>query len=202
MTAPVETSAARSRRRWVTFGEVVAVLALLISAASFWDAHQDHVRARQTVARPVPAGNAAGAPLLLLSATISDDRQQLTLHPAHPEQVIETQTLHFPASVRAAPVETTGNPRLEAGWFEDGLRREIKAAKAATRVHRMAVGIETSFVVDGVAHADRAIYDVGYELRPRFLRGSAVDLEGVSLVHARVTGDLQAQVEARWAKQR
>lgn len=201
MTAPVETSAARSRRRWVTFGEVVAVLALLISAASFWDAHQDHVRTRETTTRTMPSASAASAPLLL-SATISDDRQQLTLHPAHSEQVIETQTLHFPAGVRAAPVETTGNPRLEAGWFEDGLRREIKAAKAATRAHRMAVGIETSFVVDGVPHTDRAIYDVGYELRPRFLRGSAVDLEGVSLVRSRVGGDLQAQVEARWAKQR
>ncbi len=200
MTAPVETSAARSRRRWVTFGEVVAVLALLISAASFWDAHQDHVRARQTVTRPaLAAGSATSAPLLL-SGTISDDRQQLTLHPAHAEQVIETQTLHFPAAVRPSPVETTGNPRLEAGWFEDGLRRAVKAAKAG-RAHRLAVGVETSFVVDGVSHTDRAIYDIGYELRPRFLRGAAVELEGVSLVQGRVGGDLQAPVEARWAKQ-
>ncbi len=200
MTAPIETSAARSRRRWVTFGEIVAVLALLISAASFWDAHQDHVRARQTTT-PAAVPAAPNAPLLL-SATISDDRQQLTLHPAHAEQVIETQTLHFPAAVRAAPVETTGNPRIEAGWFEDGLRHEIKAAKAGDRAHRLAVGIETSFVVDGVTHSDRAIYDIGYELRPRFMRGAAVDLEGVSLVRAHVGGDLQAQVEARWGRQR
>lgn len=200
MTAPVETSAARSRRRWVTLGEIVAVLALLISAASFWDAHQDHVRTRQTTTPIAPLASVANAPLLL-SATVSDDRQQLTLHPAHSEQVIETQMLHFPAAFRAAPVETTGNPRVEAGWFDDGLRRAVKAAKAGDRAHRLAVGIETSYVVDGATRTDRAIYDIGYALRPRFLRGSAVELEGVSLARARVGGDLQAQVEARWAKQ-
>ncbi len=199
MTTPVDTGAAR-RRRWMTFGEIVAVLALLISAASFWDAHQDHARSQHNPPPIAAPGSTANASLLL-SGTISDDRQQLTLHPAHAEQVIETQTVRFPAAVRAAPVETTGNARIEAGWFEDGLRQAVKAGKAGPRAHRLAVGIETNFVVDGVAHTDHAIYDIGYALRPRLLRGAAVDMEGVSLVRARTGNDMQAQLEARWAKQ-
>ena len=200
MTLPSETSAARSRRRWVTFGEIVAVLALLISAASFWDTHQDHVRSRTGAQTAVPA-DATAAARLLLSATLDEDRQQLALHPARASQVIETQTLYFPAKIRAAPVETTGNARLEAGWFDAGLRRELKAAKPGLRTHRLAIGIVTSFVVDGVPHTDRAIYDVGYTLRPRFLRGNAVELEGVSLVRSGVGGDLQARIETRWTTQ-
>lgn len=201
MTTPTDSNAARSRRRWVTFGEVITVLALLISAASFWDAHQDHVRSHQSGLRTVGVtGSAATAPLLL-SAVKTNDAEQLALHPARAEQIIETQTLHFPAAIRAAPVETTGNARLEAGWFDDGLRRAVKGAKPETRAHRLAVGIETSFVVDGVPHIDRAIYDIGYALHPRFMRGTAVELEGISLVRSGVKADMQAQVDARWAKQ-
>ena len=193
MTQIKETEAQRTRRRWITFGETVAVLALLISAASFWDAHQDHVRNA-----PVP--KAATAPVaLVLTASVADDGQRLDLHAAHADQVIETQTLYFPASVRSASVETTGNARIEAGWFEDGLVKAAKAAKPA--VHRIAVGIETSYTTDGTPHTDRAIYDIGYTLHSRFLRGSSVQLEGISLVARRVGPDLRARVDARWHTQ-
>ena len=187
-----ETEAQRSRRRWITFGEIVAVLALLISAASFWDAHQDHVRS-------IAAPRIAATPdALVLRARVAASGARLELAPAHADQVIETQVLTFPAGLHDGPVETTGNARIEAAWFGDALAKAMRGAGAG---HRVAVGIETRFTTDGSPHVDRALYDIGFTLHPRFLRGTVVRLEGISLVRRGIGTDVRTAVAVRWAGQ-
>lgn len=195
MTAtPPESSEARTRRRWISVGEVVGVLALLISAASFWDSHQERAtegKATTPVARAAP---------LVLSGMVDAGRDRIDLRAASSTQVIQTQTIRFPTAVRADAVDTTGNARIEAGWFESGLRSALRESHAKGR-HRVAVGIETVYLDGDARRTDRAIYDIGYRLNPRFLRPDVVEVEGVSLVQARVGADLQKRVDARFAVQ-
>lgn len=189
-----ETEQARTRRRWITLGEIVGIGALIISGLSYWDAHQERAAAPKAAAapaKPVP---------LVLTGTLNAAHDRIDFHPAASGQVIQTQTVHFPTAVRSDAVDTTGNARIEAAWFETGLRTALKGAKLHAGRHRLAVGIETVFIDGDTTHTDRAIYDLGYSLHGRLLRGDAVAIEGVGLVrHA--GSDLQAAVDARFAGQ-
>jgi hypothetical protein len=131
--------------------------------------------------------------------TPDKDGEKVRLSTVHAEQVIQTQTLWFPADIRADSVETTGNPRLEAGWIEDGLRKAVGKAGGKPKRGRLPVGIVTVFIEDGQTRTDRAIYQLGYSLHPRVLLGAKVELEGLTLARRGVAGDLQAAVNAQWA---
>ncbi|QXQ06452.1 hypothetical protein KX816_20280 [Sphingosinicellaceae bacterium] len=186
-----ETPAAKRRRlRWISFAELIGVLALVISAAGYWDSHRE--RERSESAKPVPA-----APLLL-TGSADAARTTLSLKPAHGDAVVQTQTLFFPTTVRADTVDTTGNARIEAGWIEDGVRKAVPSARDA-HPPRLPVGIVTEFVDGGTTRRDAAIYDVGYALRERLLRGRAVELEGITLVRRLPAAGLKAAVDARWS---
>jgi hypothetical protein len=47
---------------------------------------------------------------------------------------------------------------------------------------------------------DRSVYAVAATLEGRFLRGSRLTMDGISLVRRGVGGDLQAAVDAAWAR--
>lgn len=184
-----ETQSEKRRRlRWLTLAEVIGVGALAISAASYWDSRRE-----RTVAE-APAPRA----LLLLAAAVADGGATLTLRPARGDATVQTQTLVFPAKLRADGVETTGNPRIEAAWFSEPLRDAVDGDVA--RPPRLPVGIVTTFEDGGTTRSDAALYDVGYAFRDRVLRGRAVELEGITLVRRMPAAQLNAAVEARWAR--
>ena len=110
--------------------------------------------------------------------------------------MIQTQTIWFPKALRDSKVETTGNPRLEAGWIAGSLRRIAGKAEAG----RVPVAIQTVFVEDGEMKSDRSLYQLGYSLHPRLLRGAEVKLEGLSLVRRGLKGEPQAAAESLWPK--
>lgn len=192
--------------RWLTLAETVGVLALLIAALGWWDNHrervqQDEARAAAERTQASQARREALKSSFLLVGALSDDGERIRLSSAHPDQVIQTQTVVFPSAVRGASVETTGNPRIERSWLEDGLKkasRDSKADPASER--RVPVGVETAYVEGGEMKTDRSIYAVAYSLKSRLLRGSTVQLEGVSLLRRGVGGDLEATVESAWTR--
>ena len=175
--------------RWLTLGEIVGVAALIIAALGYWDGHREH--AEQEKAQQAQAAEAALKQTFLMTGSLNDAADVVRLTTANADQVIQTQTVWFPALVRGSSVETTGNPRLEAHWIEDGLRK----AAGKARQGRLPVGIETSYIQDGQTKTDRSIYDLGYSLHPRFLQSDRVQLEGLSLARRGVTGDLQAAAD-------
>lgn len=195
---------ARMRRRWVTLGEVLAVAAVAISGLTLWNSYTD----RQD-ARVEKAGEAARATVvnrtLLLKATADRDAGRLDLLPLRAEQSIQGQTIAFPTALGLAPVDTTGDARIERGWFDDALVRARKAIglEAETRGdERLPVLLTTRYLADGVLVTDRAIYDIGYATDTAFLSGTDVRLRGLSLV-ARVKDDGIRQIDRLWAaKQR
>jgi hypothetical protein len=193
---------AATRRRWVTMGEVLAVAAVAISALTLWDSHQDRVRGEKKAAASETRANAEAA-MLVLRAAPSRDGDRLTLTPLNGEQAIQAQTILFPAALALPPVETTGDPRIEAAWFDDALKRARKDAGEADDAkgdQRLPVVVVTRYLADGRNHTARALYDIGYTLEGRFLRGSAVTLRGMSLVGTVSEKTMQAALDALWRK--
>lgn len=193
--------AAAIRRRWITLGEILAVLAVLISAGTLWlNWSQRSDEAATKVAESRKASTRA-ALLVLNAATNGDDR--LALKPVAADQVIQSQTIHFPSALDVDPVETTGAPRIETHWFESGLKRAREKAGLpddSRGDERLPVLIETQFLADGESHDDVALYDIGYSITGRMLGGHRVTLRGLSLVKRPGNDNAQAQLYARWAK--
>lgn len=187
---PAEAKA--RRRRWLTLAEIATVVTLLISAATFWDNHQQRAeeRAEKAAAKVKPAV----APLLL-TARAEDEGGTLVLS-ANRDRIIQSQTLTFPTALDVSPVDIVGNARIEADWFAGGLRDALGDKRERGRVP---VAIVTTYSDDGTERTDTAIYDIGHDWRSRLLASDVPVLEGITLV-SRGDKDLQGRLDARWAK--
>ncbi len=193
--------AAAIRRRWVTLGEALAVIAVVISGLTLWNNWSERSET-ETVKQAEAHQAAIRAGTLVLTATASGERQ-LTLKPASDTQSVQSQTIAFPAALNAPPAETTGEPRIEAAWFERALTKARDAAGLpddSRGDERLPVAITTRFLVDGEAREDVALYDIGYTISGRWLGGHHVTLRGLSLVSRVKDARAQALLDARWAK--
>jgi len=201
-TPTEKAEAASVRRRWINLGEVLAVVAVLISGLTLWNNYTErsHAEAEKEGASRKAEAKAA---TLLLKAEPSTEGDRLTLTPTGEDQTIQSQSIAFPKALNAATAETTGDPRIEADWFEDGLKKARDAAKRKADTagdERLPVAITTQFVADGEMHTDIAIYDVGYALEGRFLGGSKLSLRGLSRVGRADAKTAQARIDATWQK--
>src|SRR6185437_11187914 len=142
-----ETPAEKKRGlRFLTLAEIVGIAAVAIAALGYWDNHRQRTqtdRERAAEAQEKKAEARAGAMKLsfLMTGTPEGSGDRLRLASVHSEQVIQTQALTFPSEIRGDPVQTTGNPRIEAGWFEGGLSKAEHARGTKSHQGRMPVGI-------------------------------------------------------------
>ncbi len=191
--------AAAIRRRWITLGEILAVVAVLISGLTLWNSwseRHDNDAAKQAEAKTT----SSRAVTLVLTATASND-EMLALRPASGEQSIQTQIIAFPKSLSLDSVTTTGEPRIEAAWFERALKRarnEAGLPDDSRGDERLPIAVTTRFLVDGKMHEDIALYDIGYTIAGRWLSGHHVTLRGLSLVSKATSANVQAKADARW----
>jgi hypothetical protein len=206
-----ETPSERRRRlRFLTVAELVGLAALVIAALGYWDSHRERTltereRAAETQEKQAEAKKEAAAGALkltfLMTGSPEGAGERLKLASVHSEQVIQNQALTFPSEIRGDTVQTTGNPRIEAGWIEGGVTTAEHARGGKGRQGRLPVAIVTTFIEDGQAKTDTALYQLGYRAHPRVLRSDKVELEGLSLVRRGLGGDLQAAVDVAWTRQ-
>lgn len=198
--SPAEArEAAAIRRRWITLGEVLAVLAVLISGLTFWNSYTERSTAEAERAAE-KRQSAAKAETLVLRAEAGRNGARLRLTALDARQAIQSQTLTFPSALGLRRIDTLADPRIETRWFDDELKRARKAAGAEKiRVGdaRLPIAILTRFVVDGDSHTDSAIYDIGYRVDDGLL-GSRIELRGLSLVEQVPGGAAQARLDALW----
>jgi len=193
--------AAAIRRRWITLGEALAVIAVVISGLTLfnsWSERSDSAATKQVEAQQ----HSARARTLVLSVASARD-DELVLKPGTAEQLIQSQTVVFPTALGAAPAETTGEPRIEAGWFASALKKARDAAGLpddSRGDERLPVAITTRFLADGTAYEDTALYDIGYSVTGKLLSGHIVVLRGLSLVSRVRAADAQAVLDERWSK--
>ncbi|WP_239025831.1 hypothetical protein [Sphingomonas paeninsulae] len=198
----VEERAAESaaiRRRWITLGEVLAVIAVAISALTLWTNWSERSDSKAVQNADAQRASAHATTLVLMVANTG--KQTLALKPASAEQTVQSQKILFPSSLGTVPAETAGEPRLEAVWFEHALEKARKVAHLPDNSRgdeRLPVVVVTRFLVNGEPHEDIALYDIGYTISGRFLSGHSVALRGLSLVSKVKSGDAQAKLDARW----
>lgn len=193
--------AAAIRRRWITLGEMLAVVAVIISALTLWNNWSER-HASDAVKNADAAKASARAGTLLLVA-MNSGKSELVLKPGSPDQSVQSQEIRFPSALGVDPAETTGEPRLEAAWFESALKKarsEAKMPDDSRGDERLPVVITTHFLVDGEPHEDVALYDIGYSISGRWLGGHSVTLRGVSLVSRTKGTHAQATLDARWSR--
>ena len=188
------------RRRWITLGEVLGVAAVAISALTFWNSYRERTSAEAD--RQV-AEHRAGlkAATLLLKGHATEDGQRMAVIPVDPSQNVEDMKILFPAGVSVNPIETTGDARIEAAWFDTSLKRARKAAgrdDVSKGDERLPVALVTRFFSGGATYDDVAIYDIGYAIDGEFLKGKIVRLRGLSLVARTNAKAAQAKLDAVW----
>ena len=194
------TSPKRRRQGfWLTAGEIVGVLALIIAALNFWDTHSQRVQeVRQRSAQ------AAAMSALVLAATPEDGGRRLALSPVKSEQVVQSQRFVFPSALGAAPRDIVASrPRIEAAWVAGPLSHALNAAHASgSGDARLPLAVRTVFVENGETRQDLSLYDLGYSWKRRLLGGDEIRLQGLALISRQLNGDPQRPLDARWTRQR
>lgn len=189
--------AAAIRRRWINLGELLAVVAVLISGLTLWLNWSERSETQQAKTQE-SRREASRAETLTLTAKAAKKGARLDVKPASVDQTIQSQTIRFPAGLGVETVDITGDPRIEARWFDDRLKKAREKAGLpddSRGDERLPVLIETRFLVDGVTHREVALYDIGYTIQGQLFAGHQVTLRGLSLV--RRSKD-PAALDARW----
>jgi hypothetical protein len=189
--------AAAIRRRWITLGEILAVIGVLISGLALWNSWAERSAAEsERVAEKAKQANVSRT--LLLKSSGGGRRLALTAH--DPGQAIQGQTLLFPSAFGLGAFDTT-EPRIEAEWVKRAVRKAHEKDEKVRGDARMPVAITTRFVADGRSFADTALYDVGYkESGGGLFGGTEVELKGLSLIGRATAATAQAQLDSLWAK--
>ena len=187
------------RRRWITLGEVLAVIAAVISGLTLWNSWSERSDRRAEQSAEAQRASARVATLVLVATNAGDGT--LVLKPASAEQTVQSQKILLPLPLGMPPVEITGESRIEAKWFERALEKAREAAHlpdSSRGDERLPLVIITRFLADGQPHEDVALYDVGYTISGKFLSGHSVKLRGLSLISRVKIGSAQAKLDARW----
>jgi len=188
--------AAAIRRRWITLGEVLAVIGVLISGLALWNSWSERSTAeKERVAEKAKQANVSR--ILLLKTSGGGKRLALAAH--DPDQAIQSQTLVFPSVFGVGAFDTT-EPRIEAEWVKRALKKAHEKDEKVRGDARMPVAVTTRFVADGRTFTDTALYDVGYrESDGGLFEGSEVDLKGLSLIERTTAAKAQERLDALWA---
>jgi hypothetical protein len=198
-TAAERREAARIRRRWITFGEVLAVIGVLISGLALWDSYSERrstaaERAAEKAAEK--AQHSSAARTLVLKP--EGEGRLIRLAPHNPDQAIQGQTLLFPTAFGLGAIDAT-EPRIEAEWVKRGLKAAHEKDPKVPGDARVPVAITTRFVAGGDSYADTALYEVGYkESGGGLFGGTNVELKGLALIGRVKAGQAQARLDALW----
>lgn len=189
--------AAAIRRRWITLGEVLAVIAVTISGLTLWNSYTERSAAEAERAAAKQEASQR-AQTLLLKGEANREGSRMTLTPLDPEQAIQSLTIAFPSALETDPVGAIVQPRIEAGWIEDAVRKVRREMEKGPGDARLPVAVTTRFVNDGTSYSDTAIYDIGFGIDSSFLGGTEVELKGLSLIERPRAPEARDRLDAIW----
>jgi hypothetical protein len=142
----------KARRRWIDLGELIALAALIVSAAGVWIAWKSSSEDKPTkVVEQRPA-----VPLALRGMADNDGRT-LTIMPADPSHALESLKLTIKG---AAPIEVGSDGKLRASDVAPALKGREKEAKDAT--HSVPVRIDARYVEGGTERRGGGSYVLRY----------------------------------------
>ena len=142
-----------SRRRWINLGELIALLALIVSAVGVWIAWKSSNNDKPTEVveqrRAVP---------LALRGSVDGDGGALTITPADPSHALESMRVTVKGS---APIDVGGDGRLSASDVVSALRGHEKEAKDTPL--SVPARIEAHYVENGTERHSGGNYVLRYK---------------------------------------
>jgi hypothetical protein len=154
----------RSRLRWVTLGEAIAIAALIISGLGLW--HE----LRKPDREPVIVEKQPSIPLRLRGRS-NDEGRVLEISPVEDSHALQSLTV----TAGRNKIELGSDAELSARAIEDGLG---KSAKKDQATHSLRVSIEAKYVEAG---ADKTATG-SYLLRYRWEDGGFLGARSLRLV--------------------
>ena len=143
----------RARRRWITFGETIALAALAVSAFGVWIAWKNSNADRTTRIIEQPTKVA-----LALRGAADRSGRTMTIIPADPSHALESLTV----IIKGAPAIDVGSDgRLGASEVEAALKGRDKEAKDVMR--NLPIRIEAHYVEAGSDRRGGGSYDLRYK---------------------------------------
>ncbi|MBB4631355.1 hypothetical protein [Sphingosinicella soli] len=169
--APSEKAAesARIRRRWLSLGETVAVVAVVISALTLWNNYDERKSAEaERSAEKAPTPKSIGL--------IATDAGGAGLDFKAADCALQSTDIRFPAALGVGPESTVLKHRIEADWFESAL---LKALDKDVRDGRLPVAITSRCEAADGPRTETAIYDIVYHIQSRAILGRTLKLRGL-----------------------
>jgi hypothetical protein len=148
-----ESPEARSRRRWINLGELIALAALIVSAVGVWIAWKN-----SSQDKPTEVVEQRSAVPLALRGTADDDGRTLTIMPADPSHALQSLKITIKG---ASPIDVGSDGRLSASDVESALRGREKEAKDVT--HSVPVRIDARYVEAGTDRRGGGSYVLRYK---------------------------------------
>jgi len=157
----------RSRLRWVTLGESIAIAALIISGLGLW--HE----LTKPDEKPVVVEKSNSIPLRLRGRP-GDDGRSLEIAPVESSHALQSLTI----TVGTTKIEIGSDGELDAKTVEKAVGETAKKDEAA---HGMRVRIETRYVEAGADKSATGSYMLNYRWEGGgLLGGRSLKLVGLS----------------------
>ena len=191
-TPAERAEAAKTRRRWISLAELVAVAGVLIGALSLYTSWSDHrADARQRAVENAQTAQEKGR--FDLRGVVSSGGDSITL-PRDERHELRDLHVAFPTALGIGTKDAV-DLTIDRSWFEKPLLAATDG-KGADQVGRLPVLVTYTYG-DGDAQRTRTgIYDIIWRTRGRFLRGRALSITGF---RSRRSGGSQAALDALWA---
>ncbi len=183
--------AARTRRRWVSLAEVVAVAGVLIGALSLYTSWSDH-RADQTARVQAETSAAQEKGRFELRGLVSHGGDSVALLRDERHELRDVRVA-FPTPL-ATGAKDAVDQTIDRDWFERPLLDAI-AGKGGDQVGRLPILISYTYGDGDAQRAKTGIYDIVWRTRGRFLRGRMLTITGF---RSRTAAGSQATLDALW----
>jgi len=133
-----ETPEQRRRRlRWLTLGEIIAVIAVAISALGLWKSWKSEDQPTTVVEQRQPIA-------LALRGKAQDDGRKLEITPVEQSHALQSLTINLPGAASALNIGSDGE--LAARDVEEAVAKNADRDKGT---HRLRVRIQADYVEAG-----------------------------------------------------
>jgi len=187
-----EPAGTPSPRRRLSLGEVIAILALVVSALTLLnnyigrkDAEMERLAHTDTT---VPERKTPEVGLIATSADGSGRDFKAA------DCALQAAEIRFPTALRIDPQSTVLSHRIETGWFEKPL---LRAIGKDMREGHLPVAISSRCVGADGSREETAIYDIAYRVESRPILGRTLKLRGLIRRKA-ATGDGLSELDGLW----
>lgn len=182
---------AKTRRRWLTLAEMVAVSGLVIGAMTLWLNWSGRQDAAREKAATQAASKAAEARFALQAELARGGKEIRLSDPRH--ELLET-VVAFPTGLKIEP-QSPATARIERNWFATPVLAATDGG-ADSREGRLPVLVTASYRVGDAIREGRAIVEIVWSTHGRLIGGRDLEIEAVRL---RENGGTVKRMDTLWS---